>query len=375
MADILEYITWRGDLDFELVPLNEVDALILCQLSYLDFGGIVGDGFSAGVTVREAADRFFAAEDSSRRSDVGALINFKTVELLKAAGKSVRFGSLLMCGYVAQTDEVEELQFAAVTFVCGKLRRPRWSFVAYRGTDDTIVGWKEDFNLGYKDTVPAQRSAAAYLAGAARNLKGALYAGGHSKGGNLALFAAACAEKGVQRRLLSVFNNDGPGFSDSFFAGAGYRAVEDRVQTFVPRLSVVGMLFSHPEHFTTVVSGEKNMLMQHDPFSWFVRANGFEECSGLGERSRFVGKTVNEWFSDLSKEEKELFIETVFGVLKDTEAKTNSELAANWSNSAVKMVKSASQLNPKTREAVTKTVQLLIKIMVDELRHGNAPEA
>ena len=195
MADILEYITWRGDLDFELVPLNEVDALILCQLSYLDFGGSVGDGFSAGVTVREAADRFFAAEDSSRRSDVGALINFKTVELLKAAGKSVRFGSLLMCGYGAQTDEVEELQFAAVTFVCGKLRRPRWSFVAYRGTDDTIVGWKEDFNLGYKDTVPAQRSAAAYLAGAARNLKGALYAGGHSKGGNLALFAAACAKR------------------------------------------------------------------------------------------------------------------------------------------------------------------------------------
>ena len=374
MADILDYITWRGDLDFDSVPLNEVDALILCQLSYLDFGGIVGSSFSSDVSIGEAAERFFTSEDSARRSDVGALINFKTVELLKAAGKSRRFGPLLMAGYVSRTDEEAEQQFAAVTFVCGRPRRPEWSFVAYRGTDDTIVGWKEDFNLGYMDTVPAQLSAAAYLADAAQSLKGALYAGGHSKGGNLALFAAARAEKKLQRRILAVFNNDGPGFSEQFFCGEGYLAVKDKVQTYVPRLSVVGMLFSHPERFTTVVSGEKNMLMQHDPFSWFVRADGFEECDGLGEQSRFVGKTVNEWFSDLSKEEKELFIETVFGVLKDTEAKTNSELAANWFNSAVKMVKSASQLNPKTRDAVTKTVQLLIKIMVDELRHGNAPE-
>ena len=141
MPNILDYIVWRGDLDFARNPLNEVDALILCQLSYMHLDGLVPADFSSkqgkGLTLREAARAFAGAPDYAERSNVGALINPLSVDLLAAAGKSQRFGGLEVSGFVNRIDEARDEQFAAVTFSCGK----KWNFIAYRGTDDTIVGW------------------------------------------------------------------------------------------------------------------------------------------------------------------------------------------------------------------------------------------
>ncbi len=371
MADLLDYVCWRGDLSFRNSPLNEVDALILCQLSYMNFSGIISDSFlkKDRITLREAAAFFAKADDYEERSNVGALINSLSVTLLEKCGKSERFGSLSVCGFVNKIDFDNEEQFSAVTFGFGK----QWHFIAYRGTDDTIIGWKEDFNLGYMDSVPAQEDALVYLEQASLYLSGPLYLGGHSKGGNLAVYAGAESKLKVQKRIKAVFNNDGPGFAADFFKTPGYSKIASIVHTYVPRLSVVGMLFENAGDFVTVENDQKNMLMQHDPFSWHVNALSLVKCEGLGDESKFIGKTINEWVSTLTTEEKRLFIEVIFTLLESTNAKTNYELKNNWFDSLLSMKKSLDAFSPETKEAVKKNIQLLMKIMIDEFTKDKLP--
>lgn len=361
MANFLDYLDWRGDIDFKTSPFNEVDALILCQIEYNNIDNLVPVEFTKkGITLRELAYRFRTAPDFTKRSDVGAMLNPLTVNILQTAAESVRFGSLKLCGYKNIIDTRKEEQFSAVTFVFDD----NSFFIAYRGTDDTIVGWKEDCDLGWKDTVPAQQDALAYLEQASKALRGGILIGGHSKGGNLAVFAATKASDKIKERIISVFNNDGPGFKSEFFQSEEYRSISKKIYTFVPQLSIVGMLFSHADEYSTVESDEKG-LHQHDPFSWHVSAHHFVERPDTDEQSKIIGKTVNGWFSELSNENKELFVSTVFGVLKDTNATTNSELTANWWESIQKILKAMKELDPATRDAVFKTLQLLIKCAKD----------
>ena len=374
MANILDYLRWRGDLDFAQTPLNEVDALIFCQLSYMKLDGLVHSDFSnrqgKGMTLAEAAEAYSAAPDYGERSNVGALINPLSVDLLQKAGATRRFGSLEVSGFVNKIDEANDEQFSAITFSCGK----EWNFIAYRGTDDTIVGWKEDFMLAYMDNVPAQLDALAYFTQAAAALKGGFYLGGHSKGGNLALFSAAKATAKDQKRVLAIYDNDGPGFAENFFNTPGYLAIADRLRTFVPRQSIVGMLFSNAGHYVTVDNELKDMVMQHDPFSWLVGPNAFVACGQTGDESRFVGKTLNEWFKTLSTEEKRIFVESLFQILEGSKAKTNFELSKNWFESIVGMKKSLDSLPKSSRETMRKNIQLLVKIVADEFTSRLLPD-
>lgn len=365
MANFSDYIEWRGDIDFATSPFNEIDALILEQIEYNNIDGLVQDAFTAkGITLRELGFRFATAPDFTKRSDVGAVINPLTPNVLQQASESLRFGSLRLCGYVNKIDTRRDEQFSAVTFVFDD----NSFFVAYRGTDDTIVGWKEDFDLGWKDKVPAQEDALLYLEQAAKNLHGKIgrkkngdiMVGGHSKGGNLAIYSAAHASRKTKDRIIAIYNHEGPGFDASFFKTDCFLEIRSRVFTFVPQLSVIGMLFSHPEDFVTVESDQKG-IMQHDPFSWHVSAHHFVERPDTDEESKIISRTVNGWFNELDIKQKELFVETVFGLLKDTNAKTNSELTANWWNNMLKMLKAMNQLDPKTRDMVFKTLQLFVK--------------
>lgn len=371
MANMIDYVLWRGDIDFSVSSLNAVDNLILCQITYLNYEGIVSSEFlKKGPTLREVAAKFRADSDFEKRSDVGAMINKKTVELLMLASESERFGSLRMSGYLNKIDEIKEEQFCAVTYTCDSL----WNFIVYRGTDDTIVGWKEDFNLGYMDVVPAQTDALSYLEKASKVLKGKIIVGGHSKGGNLAIYSASMSDEKIQKRITDVYNNDGPGFKKEFFETSSYAAIRNKEHTFVPQLSIIGMLFSHSDAYCTVESDAQG-LYQHDPFSWHVMSKEFVELSDTNEQSKFIGKTVNEWINALNREQRELFIETVFGILRGTNATTNTELTENIGESLMKMLKAMTKLDAQTRDATFKILQLLFKNArenVGELRRNQS---
>ena len=352
MSNIIDYLSWRGDVTFDYSPFNEVDALILSQLVYFDFSRAVKSGFTKkGSTLKEASDSLCTKT---------LLETDPTCRLLNKAGYSRRFGSLRLSGYVSKLDFENEEQFCAMTFSDRNV-----NYVAFRGTDNTLVGWKEDFNMGYMDTVPAQGDALKYLTEAVEELKDSFVVMGHSKGGNLAIFSSAKVPSKIKKHITAVFNNDGPGFKPGFFNSAEYQEIASIDNTFVPELSLVGMLFEHAPDFIVIKSDEKVMIKQHDPFGWQTEAVQFVRAKERGGQSHFADDTINKWFNEMTEEQRVTFIETLFEILNGSEAKTNAELTADWFNSSKKMLKTINRLDPKTKDTVIKTVNLLVKNAIE----------
>ncbi|MCK9170236.1 MAG: DUF2974 domain-containing protein [Treponema sp.] len=357
MANLIDYVAWRGDIPLTVDPFNDIDALVLCQISYLDAGGLLGTDFKKCITLSEFAVSFRSAEDFQRRSDTGAMINKLSVQLLFDAGASERFGSMEVCGYRALLDIQKEEQFSAVTFLTGD----KYAFTAFRGTDDTIVGWKEDFNMGVLETVPAQTDAVEYLIDAMKHIHSKFRIGGHSKGGNLAVYAGAAVDQKLKNRVIEIYNNDGPGFRDETIMSPEFQTVIPKLHSFYPQFSIVGMLFSHAGTYT-VVESDQTGIMQHDPFSWHLSRSGFVALQGFDAGSKKFHETFNTWFKELSDEQRAKFVETLFDVLQATDARTNSELESNWLRSSAKIISALAKLDNESRENIMKTMQLLFRI-------------
>ena len=353
MTNFFDYLIWRGDLLFSNAPFGEVDGAVLSRLSYLPFERLTKPSDNAGAPRRLGA----AVTELLSLPDLADTIGQKEdLRLLRVLADSPRFASLSLFRPVSRLDAATQTQFSALT-VCtddGTI------CVAFRGTDNTLVGWKEDFNMGFVRPVPAQTLSVQYLTEMAGLLNGPLITAGHSKGGNLSVYAAAFCPPAVQTRLTAIYNYDGPGFDDDVLSSPGYRTVRDRIHTFVPQSSVVGMLFRHEEAFTTVHS-ERTGLFQHDLYSWEIRCNRFVYLSGVNRSSRFVDGTLKAFISDMDYRQREQFVEAVFTVLTQTHAETFRDLSDNWLASAKSVLHSLKDLDEPTRKAVSKALWLLVK--------------
>ena len=354
MASILDYLDWRGDITFAERPFNEVDNLLLAELSYLDFGGIVTADFAAAVPLSDAVAAF---TKRTPHADMGVLVPDKIPGLAQKMAASARFRDVLLSGYVCKLDEQTETQFAAL---CAAL--PDGTvYAAFRGTDDTIVGWKEDFNMGFLPIVPAQREAADYLRAAAAAFPSQkLRAGGHSKGGNLAVYAAVWCGESVQDQLLAVYNNYGPGFHTSLLDRPEHQRIANRIQTILPESSVVGMLLEHEESYQVVRSNQVG-LMQHDGFSWQVLGTQFVHLSGLTEGGRIVDSALRDFVRGLDQEQRIRFVDALFEVLTCTNAETLTDLKDGGFRTAYSMLKTVRSLDPDTRQALSGTLGLLVR--------------
>ena len=185
--------------------------------------------------------------------------------------------------------------------------------------------------------------------------------GGHSKGGNLSIYAAANIDPKFKKRISCVYNNDGPGFREETVASSGFRELAPKIRSFYPQLSIVGMLFSHAGSYS-VVESEQSGIMQHDPFSWHLTKDGFVSLSGFDPASKWFHDTFNAWFRELPDAERSRFVTTLFKVLEATDAKTNSELEKNWWQNSAKIVGAFAKLDGPSRDNVIKAVQLLFQI-------------
>ncbi|MBP3655479.1 MAG: DUF2974 domain-containing protein [Clostridia bacterium] len=308
MANIIDYIAWRGDIPVAQVPIGEVDALVLSYLSYMPYEQIAdGACAGAGVTLREAAQALLerglfslAMMESTRMDRL----------LLEAVAGSVRFGAMRVCGYVSHVDDAAEQQFSAVTFI----PESGPAFIAFRGTDNTVVGWKEDFNMAFSGEVPSQREAAAYLERAAQEHDGRFILGGHSKGGSLAAYAAVFAVPDVKARVEEVYNFDGPGFNEAVFASQEFDEVDARIHTFVPQTSVVGILLWHAEPFIVVRSDGVGPL-QHNPYTWQLMGGSFIRVSERSSSSRLAEETIKRWLAGLAPQKRRQVIDGIYAVL------------------------------------------------------------
>jgi len=305
MATIFDYLKWRGDLTFAQDPPNEVDALIFSGLAYISYGGRIEENPITPVTLREAAAEFFCFCDCENRVRVK-----KDLELLREAADTIRFGNSKICMYRNLFIPEQETQFAAMTFQLddGSL------FLAFRGTDQSLVGWKEDFNMTFQQTIPAQRLAVQYTRDVAQEYPGNLRLGGHSKGGNLAVFAAARSSPMIQNRIMEIYNNDGPGFTQYLMGDPGYLAMVPRIRTYIPQSSVIGMLLEHEEPYT-VIRSKTVGLLQHDLYSWEVSGPHFLPMEEITDNSQFIDATIKMWFADMTNQERNQLVDVMFTLL------------------------------------------------------------
>lgn len=355
MANIIDYLEWRGDLSFEQSPFNEVDNLLLSTAAFIDFHGIVSaDPWGMPVKLSVCAERYSKKYPSGRY--YGIAIPARIEKVFQTLAASPRFGSIYMTCYVSDFNEKEEKQFGAVSMVL-----PDNSlFISYRGTDDTITGWREDFNLSHTFPVPSQEAALSYLETVASFHRGKIRLGGHSKGGNLAVYAAAMCREEVKSRIINAFSNDGPGFMPDFIQSEAFRSVEKRVVTYVPQASVVGMLLYHSEDFHVIESTEQSGILQHDPLSWKVLGTSFVHLKGLsevGERHRTGFRTVLE---GMDTERRRRFTHTVFEIIAKTEAKTLTELSEGKLRNAMIMLKAFNELSREEKDEVFSFVKALV---------------
>ena len=354
MANLFDYLEWRGDLTFEQSPFNVVDNLILSCLGYVVLDELVS-GFDCGytTTVAEAAALFVQLPE-----EVKNLRNEKDEDVLVEMAKTKRFGNLELLYHVDQVDRVSEKQFAAITVKLGD----RCHYVVYRGTDHSVIGWKEDFNMTFCSAVPAQMEAVHYLRKVAHRTEGPLYVGGHSKGGNLAIYAAAHVSPDVQKRIKTVYNNDGPGFQEDVVKGAGYQAICDRIKTFIPQTSLFGLMLEHDEPFT-IIESSGIFVMQHDPYTWTVKGPDFVYLEEVTASGRFMDSTIRGWLADVSPEQREKFVDAVYEAISADEAVKVQDLAKSWLTNTGDMLKSLRDVDDKTSEMIRHILKQLLQNM------------
>lgn len=373
MANILDYLDWRGDLTLAQAPFNEVDNLILAELSFLDFTGIVPPpGGGESVPLHAAAEQFFARIPAGETVDMGVLVPDEIVELLRRMSGSARFRDMKLNCFVDWVDHEKAEQFAALTVETGDGAL----YLSFRGTDDTLAGWKEDFHMAFMPEIPAQKMAVDYARETAgRYPRRKLRLGGHSKGGNLAVYAGVFVPAAVQRRILSVWSNDGPGFHTDLRALPQHARIADRIISIIPKSSVVGMIMEHEEDYVVVDSSQKGFL-QHDGFSWEVRGPGFVKLREVTRQGRLNDLVLKEWVWNMPVAQRERFVDGLFEVLTASGAETLTDLKAEKFKSAGAMVKAMKDMDKETRDALVYAVKVLFRsnarVLLEEFQQETA---
>ena len=334
--NVFDYLKWRSDVPFSAAPFNDVDNLILAELAYTDFDGIVPENGPA-VPLGTSRNQYFRQHS---RAAISSATSFsaRSPLLMDDMCEGARFRDMQLAFYRSERDTDADLQFSAVTF----LLPDGTAYVAFRGTDGTLVGWKEDFNLSYLDATEGQARAAEYLSRVGNALGCPLRVGGHSKGGNLAVYAAACCSRAAQDRIMTVYSNDGPGFRLDFVSGEAYRRILPRVTSIIPDTSVIGMLM---ENLTVpkVIRSSASGMVQHDGFTWETERDRFVPAE-LSETSRLVRKTLTGWLDQTNDESRKAITDTVFSLLEATGENTFHGISESKWKSAEAMIQSAKDL-------------------------------
>ena len=189
---------------------------------------------------------------------------------------------------------------------------------------------------------------------------------GHSKGGNLVINTAVNCEAKSQKRIEEVYNFDGPGFSSAFFDKEEYKALEDKIHSFYPAFSVVGMIFHHPKNYE-IVKSEGFALWQHDPMSWQIMGSEFINEAEFTEESRLFYSAFNEWIDKLDESQKKEFVETMFCILEASGCKTNNEIDADAFKATTKMIAAYAELDRTRRKEMKKILSMFKDVIADDI--------
>lgn len=356
MANIMDYLDWRGDLNFEESAFNEVDNLLLAQLVYVDLAGIVPEpGSGKKISIEKASRIFFESHDEKEIMKKVSMTK-TAIYVLKKMAETRRFKDAKLFGYVNDISRKEQSQFSVVCVALGD----KSVYVAFSGTDDTIIGWRENFNMGYLSETPGQLKAVDYLNRMVRMRVSKVRVGGHSKGGNLSVYAAVKCKPAMQKKIIEVYSNDGPGFSREMIESEQYREMMPRIKTIMPESSIVGMLLEHQGKFEVVKSSQSG-IQQHDAMSWEVLGTSFVHVDGIAPESLMIDEAVKNWLFQLNREQRQQIVDAVFDMLDEANIRTVDDFYHSRWKVIQEMVRKKSQLPKETQEAFSKALKLLWK--------------
>ena len=333
MANLLEYLDWRGDLSFSIDPANEADYYLISKIGCPDLTDLV-PASEEEVPLREVVDGYRAQAETNAVS-LGIATSPLVMDSFYRLPTVPRFQSLMLSGFRLINDNENTEQFSALTARIPD--GPRC--ITFRGTDDNIFAWKENFHMSVMDTVPAQEDALHYLLWAMNAYEGSFVVCGHSKGGNLAIYAASLLPREMQDRIIAVYDFDGPGFQDAFLKKEGYLNILPRLHSIVPENSIVGMLLSKGKE-PTVVACDSFGAKAHDGFTWKVLGTGFVRARRLSPSSTMFNRAMDETLANMSQQAREAFIEDFFQIMTSTGAFTLTDLTEMRLKSALEIVRS-----------------------------------
>ena len=352
MSDIFDYLAWRGDISFGNAPLCPVDALIFSALPYIRQEPIVPSSFrEEPVRLADAAKVYFEHPVSVGRD---TSLHHR---LLREMARMVRFSSLRLIGARKVVDPEKGTQFAALTI----LLPGQNLFIAFEGTDNTLVGWQENFRMSYECPVPAQTSALEYLRSAARAFPlRRIFVGGHSKGGNLALYAAVLSGEEFSHRIRAVYNNDGPGFCNDTIASPAYLSMKGRIHTYLPQSSIVAVLLEHDDNYK-IVKSSAHGLWQHDFYTWDVLGNDFVFADARTAFGRETEEIVDRFVASMTPARKKEFAEALFTVLDGSNEDTLTGINQNKLQSIRNMIRAYGSLDREMKRVLTEAVASLYR--------------
>lgn len=356
IPNLFDYVREYGDISFEEEGINELDGAIFSMLSYINFEGTAAELNRNGVSLRELSDRFFSAEFRYSIRNENWDIWQSSIRMLETAAKYKRYAGIKVKGYVSLLDEVAATQFSATIFSL----TPSLHFIAFRGTDTSVAGWRDNFLMTCENQTSTQMLALEYMERWAPRLPGTIHTGGHSKGANLAIFAAAKVNPEIQDRIELIWNYEGPGFSRNPEMLERIKAIDKRIRTYIPETSLVGVVMRSFSSYTAVKS-ENKLFLQHDIFSWYVNGKEFETVEDTSRTSRIFDSAMNETIANLSDAQFRIIINALFDSMEDAGIHNVQDIADNTGRFSASLAESCLFSGKETRKTLLYVSKCLAK--------------
>ena len=357
MSNLYDYLKWRGDLSFKSDPFNEIDNLILANLCYVHFEGIVSDKPKyQPLKLSEAIDCYL-----SRPEDKWLYRDKEDLNFIKVLKDVPRYKDIRLYYQEGIYDHESETQFAAM---CFKIQRGL-TYIGFRGTDGFLAGWKEDFNTSFTITA-SQKLALAYLEKAARINFDKLIIGGHSKGGNLAVYAAALSKSSLKKRIISIYSNDGPGFNYDLISEETLSTIKDRLTIFTPKTSIIAQIMEQIKRPKIIASSE-SFFMQHDPYSWQIENKHFVLEDDYDTFSKVMRSTMQKWLKDIDRKDREIIVNTAYELIKALNTQNVNELLPSLLKNFTALLKKRKDLDENDRRILSEALGDLVGALKESL--------
>ena len=359
MPNINNYVAKYKNISFRRRGLTPLDIMAVNELSYVALGEVVSEEFDFKKACRIKDILYYYMEHENELKTNNILFPAKRVKLLKLMASSRRYADVQFCGYKEDIDYLKERQFCATVIKIPGIK----TFISFRGTDDNVISWKEDFKMSYMSKIPAQKLACKYLEEALDNLSGSFILTGHSKGGNLAIYSAANTNEAFRERIEGIYTYDAPGVHTSVLESEGYKAIRSKVVAYVPEDTVVGALLEKDVE-TVVVKSKLFGVMQHVTYNWQIKGHDFYILKSRTTGSILFERALKQWMCNYSEEELKIICDVAFDLFADINVISFMDFKDEFYKKVSDLIKAATAVDKKNSKLVVEALSDLIKIYI-----------